>query len=698
MAKKAERNKIIAITGASTILAVALGFLVALKGHKRKRLHGFILQVNLSASEILKLADRIIAKSKLVHDSVASVPLDKVSYANVISPLAELEAEQFPLVQSCTFQKMVSASDDLRQASSEAERRIDVHLLMCSQREDVYRVIKALAAKGEWMSPEAKRYVQCMIKDFERNGVNLSLGKKEELERLRTIIDELSARYIENLNSDNTSLFFKESELVGVPLEFIKGLSKADDGRLKVTLKSHHTLPVLEYCKVWISRYFGATRRTVAIARGKKCGEENMQILEKLVQTRNKIARLLGYSNYAEYALETRMARTSTKVYEFLENISVNLTEMANKELTMLNSLKKKEEGESPFGLEDMLYYTRKAEEKEFEIDYGDVQQYFPVNLVISGIFKIFQDLFGLRFEEVQEAEVWHDDVRLLSVLDMSSNKHMGYFYLDLYSREGKYGRTCVLSLQNGCLSLNGTRQIPIALIIAQFPKQVGNKKALLRFSQVVNFFHEFSHVVHHICNRASFAKFSGLRVEADFIEVPGLLLEKWCYESICLKMISGYHQDITKPLVDEMCRALKRKRHSFFGLKVKQEILLCLFDQIIHSNENVDMTELLKHLHPKVLLGIPLLGEMNPASCFPRLVVGYDATCYSHLWSEVIASDIFSSKFEDDLLNQYEGLQFRNKILALGGAKDAKEILLGYLGREPSVQAYIDSRRKNSL
>ncbi|XP_020527748.1 probable thimet oligopeptidase isoform X4 [Amborella trichopoda] len=638
MAKKAERNKIIAITGASTILAVALGFLVALKGHKRKRLHGFILQVNLSASEILKLADRIIAKSKLVHDSVASVPLDKVSYANVISPLAELEAEQFPLVQSCTFQKMVSASDDLRQASSEAERRIDVHLLMCSQREDVYRVIKALAAKGEWMSPEAKRYVQCM------------------------------------------------------------GLSKADDGRLKVTLKSHHTLPVLEYCKVWISRYFGATRRTVAIARGKKCGEENMQILEKLVQTRNKIARLLGYSNYAEYALETRMARTSTKVYEFLENISVNLTEMANKELTMLNSLKKKEEGESPFGLEDMLYYTRKAEEKEFEIDYGDVQQYFPVNLVISGIFKIFQDLFGLRFEEVQEAEVWHDDVRLLSVLDMSSNKHMGYFYLDLYSREGKYGRTCVLSLQNGCLSLNGTRQIPIALIIAQFPKQVGNKKALLRFSQVVNFFHEFSHVVHHICNRASFAKFSGLRVEADFIEVPGLLLEKWCYESICLKMISGYHQDITKPLVDEMCRALKRKRHSFFGLKVKQEILLCLFDQIIHSNENVDMTELLKHLHPKVLLGIPLLGEMNPASCFPRLVVGYDATCYSHLWSEVIASDIFSSKFEDDLLNQYEGLQFRNKILALGGAKDAKEILLGYLGREPSVQAYIDSRRKNSL
>ncbi|XP_020527749.1 probable thimet oligopeptidase isoform X5 [Amborella trichopoda] len=605
MAKKAERNKIIAITGASTILAVALGFLVALKGHKRKRLHGFILQVNLSASEILKLADRIIAKSKLVHDSVASVPLDKVSYANVISPLAELEAEQFPLVQSCTFQKMVSASDDLRQASSEAERRIDVHLLMCSQREDVYRVIKALAAKGEWMSPEAKRYVQCMV---------------------------------------------------------------------------------------------GATRRTVAIARGKKCGEENMQILEKLVQTRNKIARLLGYSNYAEYALETRMARTSTKVYEFLENISVNLTEMANKELTMLNSLKKKEEGESPFGLEDMLYYTRKAEEKEFEIDYGDVQQYFPVNLVISGIFKIFQDLFGLRFEEVQEAEVWHDDVRLLSVLDMSSNKHMGYFYLDLYSREGKYGRTCVLSLQNGCLSLNGTRQIPIALIIAQFPKQVGNKKALLRFSQVVNFFHEFSHVVHHICNRASFAKFSGLRVEADFIEVPGLLLEKWCYESICLKMISGYHQDITKPLVDEMCRALKRKRHSFFGLKVKQEILLCLFDQIIHSNENVDMTELLKHLHPKVLLGIPLLGEMNPASCFPRLVVGYDATCYSHLWSEVIASDIFSSKFEDDLLNQYEGLQFRNKILALGGAKDAKEILLGYLGREPSVQAYIDSRRKNSL
>ncbi|OVA20479.1 Peptidase M3A/M3B [Macleaya cordata] len=578
---------------------------------------------------------------------------------------------------------MVSVLADVRKASAEAEKRIDSHVI--SKREDVYRVVKASTTKGEWMSPE--------VQDFERNGLNLTLSKREEVQRLRTQIDELSMRYIQNLNDDSTFLLFSEKELVGLPPKFIQSLDKVDDSKLKITLRSHHVAPLLEHCKV------GTTRKMVAVAYGQRCGETNVQILENLVQLRHKLARLLGYSNYADYAVEPRMAKTSTKVFEFLEDISISLTDLATRELAALKDLKKQEEGQSPFGIEDLWYYVKRAEEQKFDLDFGAVNQYFPFSLVLSGIFKIIQDLFGLKFEEIADAEVWHSDVRLFSASDLSSSELLGYFYLDIYaSREGKYGHTCVLALQNGSLASNGVRQMPVALLLSQFQKELDGSPRLLRFSEVVNLFHEFGHVVHHICNRASFARFSGLRVDPDFVEIPSQVLENWCYESVTLKLMSGFHQDITKPITDEMCASLKRRRDSISALKLKQDILLCLLDQIIHSSENVDTMELLKHLHPKVMLGLPILEGTNPASCFPRLAIGYEAACYSRIWSEVFAADIFASKFQDGRLNPYVGLQFRNKVLAPGGSKEPIEILSDFLGREPSIQAYIENKTRNSL
>ncbi|XP_011042313.1 PREDICTED: probable thimet oligopeptidase isoform X1 [Populus euphratica] len=692
---KRERS-LLAFTGAAALAALAVSLAISALNSRRKKsqkkdLSGSNARINLSASEILKLADRIIAKSKEVHDAVASVPFDKVTYANVISPLADLEAHQFPLVQSCVFPKLVSTLEDVRKASAEAERRIDAHVSTCSKREDVYRVVKAFASKGEWMNPEAKHYMKCLVRDFEQNGLNLTVTKKEEVQRLRAQIEELSLRYIRNLNDDSSCLLFSEAELVGLPTEYLKSLDKAGNDKYKITLRSHNVLALLEFCQV------GTTRRMVAAAYGKRCGEVNLSVLESLVEMRHKYARLFGYSNYADYAVDLRMAKTSTKVFEFLEDISASLTDLATGELALLKDLKKKEEGELPFGIEDLLYYVKRVEEAQFDLDFGALKQYFPVDVVLSGILKITQDLFGLRFQEVADAEVWHGDVSVFSVFDLSSGELLGYFYLDIYTREGKYGHTCVVALQNGALSYSGERQIPVALLISQLQKGNGGHSGLLRFPEVVSLFHEFGHVVQHICNRASFARFSGLRVDPDFVEIPALVLENWCYESFSLKLISGFHQDITKPINDEICKSLKRWRNSFSALKLKQEILYCLFDQIIHSTDNVDIVELFKHLHPKVMLGLPMLEGTNPASCFPRSAIGFEAACYSRIWSEVFATDIFASKFCDDLVNHHVGMQFRNKVLAMGGAKEPIEILSDFLGREPSIAAFIDSKTKHS-
>ncbi|XP_028772246.1 probable thimet oligopeptidase [Neltuma alba] len=700
MVRQKRDRSLLAFTGAAAVLAIAVNLAItAIKHHKEKNrrkkdLPGSNVRINLSKSEILKLADQIIAKSKEVHDAVASVPLDKATYMNVISPLAELEAQQFPLIQSCVFPKLVSSVEDVRKASAEAERKIDAHLNLCSKREDVYLAVKAFAARGEWMSAEAKCFVQTLVRDFERNGLNLTATKREELLRLRAQIDELSLRYVQNLSDDSSFLLFNESELAGSPPEFLKALDKSEDGKVKISLRSHHVAAVLELCKV------GTTRRMVARAYGKRSGEVNLSLLENLVEQRHKYARLLGYSNYAEYVVDIRMARTPTKVFEFLEEISSSLDDLAMKELDLLKNMKKKEEGELPFGIEDLPYYIKRVEEQNYSLDFIELKQYFPISLVLSGIFKILQDIFGLRFEEIVGAEVWHSDVRVFSVLDLGSGELLGYCYLDLYAREGKYGHTCVVALQNNASTISQARQVPVALLISQCQRDAGSNSGLLRFSEVVGLLHEFGHVVQQICNRASFSRLSGLRVDPDFVEIPAQVLENWCYESSSLKLISGFYQDITKPLQEDVCKSIKRWRNSFSALKLKQEILYCLFDQIIHSADNVDILELFKHLHPKVMLGLPMLEGINPASCFPSSVIGYEAACYSRIWSQVFAADIFASKFGNDVSNSnhHVGMQFRNKVLAPGGSKDPIEVLSAFLGREPSIQAYINSRANCTL
>ncbi|CAN8238677.1 unnamed protein product [Cochlearia groenlandica] len=695
---KGSKLKLVTFTGAAGLLGVAVSFAVfAFKSHKeksnKKSLPGCVtVCVNLTAKEILDLGEEIISKSTSVHDAVALVPLNKLSYENVVLPLAELEARQFSLIQCCVFPKMLSPKNSVRRASAEAEKKIDDHILSCRKREDVYRVIKIYAAKGETISAEAKCYLQCLVRDFEHNGLNLTSAKREEVERLNNEIDDLSLRYVNNLNEDSSCLFLTEAELAGLPLEFLQSLEKTHNQEFKLTLESRHVAAILELCKI------AKTRKIVAMAYGKRCGDANIPVLQKLVQSRHRLARLLGYAHFADYTLEHRMAETSTRVTRFLEDISSSLSDLATREFSILKDLKRKEEGELPFGIEDLLYYIKRVEELQFDLDFGDIRQYFPVNLVLPGIFKICQDLFGIKIEEVTEIDVWYYDVRAFAVFDSGSGKLLGYFYLDMFTREGKFSHSCVVALQNNALFSNGACQIPVALLIAQFAKDGSGEAMPLGFSEVVNLFHEFGHVVQHICNRASFARFSGLRVDPDFQEIPSQLLENWCYDSFTLKLISGYRQDITKPLVDEVCKTLKRWRYSFSALKSLQEILYCLFDQKIYSDDNVDFHQLIRSLHPKVMLGLPVVEGTNPASCFPRAVIGSEATCYSRLWGEVFAADIYASKFGDGQPNLYAGLQFRDKVLAPGGGKDAMELLTSFLGREPSTQAFIDSRTKYSL
>ncbi|KAG6549911.1 hypothetical protein Mapa_008421 [Marchantia paleacea] len=648
---------------------------------------GIQVRFNYSASEILKQADEVIGLSKRVYDQVAAVPLDEVSYENVIAPLANLEAEEFPLVQSCVFPRLVAVSKDVRDASAEAEIRIDAHNVKSSMREDVYRVVKAFAEKDEPLGTEAQRYVDRLVRDFERLGLNLNKETRSELEFLNTQIGELCIVFQQNVNEENQLLYFNENELAGVPTDFLKELKRSKDGKLEVSLKYHHYFPIMERCKV------GSTRRTLGIAYDQRCIRENLPILEKVLSLRHTVAQILGYENHAEYATALRMAKSPEKVKDFLESVSTRMSGVARKELKRLRAMKSEEEGNDVFSMYDLRYYINKAEEAEFKVDFEQIKQYFPIEVVTQGLLKIYQDLLGLRFKEVHRPQVWHQEVQQFAVFDAETGERMGFFYLDLFPRNGKYAHTCVCSLQTGCVQGDGSRQLPVAAMLANFTKPTREKPSLLSHAEVVTYFHEFGHVMHHICSRPSFARFSGLRVEDDFVEAPSQMLENWCFESSSLKLMSGYYKDTRQPIPNDICQALMKKRRSYAGILTKRQLLFGLFDQMVHTSSKVDTTGLLTKLHPEVMEGIQMADGTNFGASFSHIVGGYDAAYYGYLWSEVFSADMFASKFKWNVLSRATGREYREKVLRPGACKDGLDILEEFLGREPTEEAFLRSK-----
>eukprot|EP00249_Psilotum_nudum_P019078 c27090_g1_i1 orf=493-2634(-) len=683
-----QARKPVTVAGAAAVVLIAGRLMLRfLKGRRKGNPPGLSFHMDLMPEEIMKLADDLIVKSRKVYDFIAAVPLDKVTYENVIAPLAKLEAEQFVLVQSCRLPGFISTVKEVREASIEADKKLHSHEVECSMRTDVYRVIKAFSEKKVQLGPESQRYVDHLVRDYERLGLHFGHEVRDKVERLKRRLGELCIVYQNNLQEDRTCLYFSEEELAGMPSDYIECLEKRKDGKLKVIVLPRDYELIMCHCKV------RPTRSAMVVAFNQRCMRENVPILEKVLELRQQLSCLLGYTCWVNYSLEVCMARNSAQVRNFHAEMLARLTPMAERELEKLRTLKEKDEGDRTIGIEDIQYYICKAEKEELKFDNDRVKEYFPIEVVTSGLLQIYQNLLGVTFKEYEKPFVWHSDVRLFSVIDSDTKLLMGYFYLDLYPRDGKYIYSCVLPLQPSCDLRDGIRQLPAAILLINLPKPMEGRSSLLEHSEVLQYFHEFGHVMHHICSCTSFARFSGFRVEMDFLEAPCQMLENWCYERSSLKMMSGHYKDREKTIPDDICSILQQKRKSYFALNTLLKLIfLGIFDQIVHTVEKADTGTILQKLHPEVILGIPMLDGTNRAASLLHLMEGSHAgVCYGCLWSKVLAADMFVSKFKGSVLNALSGIEYRYKVLAQGASKDATDMLIDFLGREPSVDAYFE-------
>ncbi|DBA03177.1 TPA: hypothetical protein N0F65_003897 [Lagenidium giganteum] len=704
-ASSGDKKKTLLVVAACAVALAGLGAWAHKQQRRRIKEQRKLLtdlRFDLTVEEIQAETDAIIAQMKKVDDEIAATSESAVSFKSVAQKLIDLDAEMLARVTNVTFLGHVSPNKDIRDACTKADEAIEEFLVQRGMRADVYKVVKQLLASPEGQSINAtkKRYVQRLVQDFERNGLQLDEAKQQDVQKWKQKLSKLGIQFHQNLTEETTELTFAPEELKGLSEDFIGSLEKGEDGNYKIALSYPTVFPILNTCSVPL------TRKAVEAAFNRRCIDKNVAILEEMLQLRNDVATTLGYENHAAYVLEQRMAKSPSIVKNFLAELDAKLMPLAKKELDVLLKLKE-EDGErngwkfdGKFNMWDFRYYMDQYVKKYCSIDAEKIREFFPLQHVTNELLSMYQEILSLKFTEVSEPHVWHKDVRMFEVRDARKGREgklVGHFYLDLFPRQGKYGHAACFTLQQSCVSSSGVRQLPAAAMVSNFNAPTKTKPSLLNHDEVVTYFHEFGHVMHCICSEVEIPRFAGTRVERDFVEAPSQMLENWCWETEPLKRLSSHYLDKT-PLPDDLIAKLISTRNANTGLLNKRQILFATFDQQIHSKPQSDTAKVLKQLQTEIML-IDMTPGTNFAASFGHLAGGYDAQYYGYMWSEVFSMDMFVSRFQrEGLMNPTTGLAYRELILARGGSIDAADMLKEFLGPTMPFEATVCSLPSNSV
>jgi thimet oligopeptidase len=498
-------------------------------------------------------------------------------------------------------------------------------------------------------------------------GMKLPDDKFDRVKEIKKEISELCSKFHMNLGNENYSEFVSKDQLLGLPEKYIEERVQ-NDNMVKITLKYPDYIPIMEYAQ---NREI---RKHFSILFKSRCIKENTPIIEQVFKLRGELAELFDFTDYSDYKLQQSMAESTSVVNNFLSELLDKIKPLHKTDMEQLGKLASSD-GIDQLEIYDIAYYSRVFVEKTCAFDKEELKKYFPVNKVVPGAFEIYQTLLGYTFTKVtgQESKFWHPEVELYQVTDSETAQPIGYFYLDLYPREGKYSHAaCFPFITKSSVTL------PVATMACNFNK--GN----LSFDEVETFFHEFGHVMHHLSSVSAISNTAGFACEHDFVETPSQMFEEWCYINKTLKIISP-------TITDDIIEKIKKQRNILQGYHYARQLSFCYLDMNVHSkNYNHNSFETNKRV-TKEILGLDIQEDTNSVASFGHLMNGYDAGYYGYLWSLVYAKDLFT-KFNDHELDMNIGLEFRDEILSQGSIRPSMESIKIFLGREPNEDAFIES------
>lgn len=629
---------------------------------------------------------------------------ENYTWENFIVPLDEADDKLSRLWSPVSHMHSVVNSEALREAYDECLPLISEYSTFVGQHQRLYLATKAIAEGAEFtqLSAAQQKAINNNLRDFKLSGIALSDEKQKRYGEIAARLSELAAKFGNNV-MDATLAWHKhitdETELAGLPDSAIAlakhtAESKELDGWV-FTLDFPSYLPVMTHAdnrELRKETYIAFS--TKASDQGPNAGEfDNTEIMAEELALRHELAQLLDFETFADKSLATKMAESPQQVFDFLNDLAAKSKPQAQAELAELTAYANEKHGISQLEAWDYTYYSEKLKQEKYAISDEILRPYFPEDKVLNGLFETVNRLFGINVKEVQGVDTWHKDVRFFEIFDNSGEKR-GSFYLDLYAREHKRGGAWMDDCIGRKVRANGDVQLPVAYLVCNFNKPVGDKPALFTHYEVTTLFHEFGHGIHHMLTQVDVGAVSGINgVAWDAVELPSQFLENWCYEEDALAFISG-HYESGEPLPKDLLEKLLAAKNYQSAMMMIRQLEFSLFDFHIHADFDPAKGDEIQTILNKVREQVSVVKapEFNRFQHgFSHIFAGgYSAGYYSYKWAEVLSADAFSRFEEEGIFNAETGQSFLNNVLEMGGSKEPMELFVAFRGREPSVDALL--------
>jgi thimet oligopeptidase len=631
----------------------------------------------LTAAQVTASCKEAIAKAQKTIDAI-DARANGDSKPALLEEVETTTANMSDALDAQVLLMNVSVQKDVRAASTKCVDDVNAFNVRLSADSAVYAI--AQDAMKTAATPAERRLAQLYAEAGRRTGAGLPAGQRAQVTQLFDRLNMLQTGFQLALGEDKSSIAIDAKEAQSLPPAFIKTL-KATPGGYVVNVNESTVTQFLS------NEQSAAARTRYYIAYYNRGGQANVKRLADAVALRTQIAHLLGFKTWAAYQLDARMAKTPDRVLELLNKVDSVLLPKARAEIAVLAEMKKADGDQAPFASSDYSFYEHRLEKTKYDVDEEALRQYFPVGKVISSVFGIYQKLLGVHFEEIKPAMTWAPGVTEYSITDTASGAAIGWFFLDLYPREGKYEHFATFGVRPGRVTPNGTQR-PVSSIIGNWPVGEPGRPALLSHADVVVFFHEFGHLMHQTLSRAPYETLFGSNVRQDFVEAPSQMLENWMWQPSILKEVSA-NVKTGSPLPDAVISKIIAAKHVADGSVFSTQAFYASYDMRLHSSvTSLDPTKLWFDLKSQ-LTALPAEPGTIPEAGFGHLMSGYDAGYYGYLWSLVYAQDMFSVFQKGGLEDPATGMHYRKEILEPGALVEPDVLLHKFLGRDVSYEPF---------
>ena len=624
-----------------------------------------------------------------------------LNFETLVHPLDDLSDHLHQFWALVNHLNSVMNSDPLREAYNACLPLLSAYYTEISHNQALYQAFEHIrATEYEQLNPTQQKIIDNELRDFKLSGVALNEADKKRFAELSLTLTQLSTQFEENL-LDATNAFHlhitDKTRLRGLPESaLIQAAERAKQRQLDgylITLEAPSYLAVMTYAE---DRTLRETVYRAYVTRASEFGDakwDNTQVMQQIMQKRLELAQLLGFENYAQKSLSTKMADSPEQVLQFLNELVDAAGSKAKTEMTQLKEFAKTQLGIDELAAHDVAFASEKLREREYDFSEESLRPYFAAPNVMQGLFLIIKKLFGVTLKAVPDADVWHPDVQCYALYD-ADNQLRSYCYVDLYARQHKRGGAWMDDCQIRRKRRDGSIQLPIAFVTCNFNGPTEHAPALFTHDEVITLFHEFGHALQHMLTTIDYAPVSGIQgVPWDAVEIASQFLENWAWQKEALDLFA-VHYETGKTLPDDLFNKMQRAQHFQAAMHLVRQLEFSLFDFMLHLEFNptqeAQIEQILSRVRNAVSV-VPIPSFNRFAHGFSHIFAGgYAAGYYSYKWAEVMAADAFSLFLENGIFDLETSMRFLHTLLESGGSRDPMDLFIEYRGRAPSVHALL--------